>query len=119
MDVHEHTSHGVPVLELSGRLTLESFGQLKDRVRPIIDAGSSQLVLDLGAVSYVDSIGVAELIRSHVMFANRGGRLVLASVPDHLTRLLRLTRLDQIVESCASRDDAVHALRDAEPVRSD
>jgi anti-sigma B factor antagonist len=117
MDVHEHTFHGVPVVELSGRLTLESFGQLKDRMSPIIDAGASQLVLDLGAVSYVDSIGVAELVRSHVMFANRGGRLVLASVPDHLTRLLRLTKLDQIVGSCGSRDDAVHALRDAKVKR--
>jgi hypothetical protein len=42
---------------------------------------------------------------------------VLASVPDHLTRLLRLTRLDQIVESRGSRDDAVHALRDAKVER--
>ena len=113
MDIHGHGSHGVHVLELSGRLTLESFGQLKDRVRQIIDAGTNQLVLDLGAVSYVDSIGVAEPVRSHVMFAKRDGRLVLASVPDHLTRLLRLTRLDQIVESRGSQDDAVHALRDA------
>ena len=117
MDIHEHASHSVPVLELSGRLTLESFDQLKDRVRPIIDAGANQLVLDLGAVSSVDSIGVTELVRSHVMFANRGGRLVLASVPDHLTRLLRLTKLDQIVGSCGSRDDAVHALRDAKVKR--
>jgi anti-anti-sigma factor len=83
MDIHEHASHGVPVLELSGRLTLESFDQLKDRVRPIIDAGANQLVLDLGAVSSVDSIGVTELVRSNVMFANRGGRL--GARPSHPT----------------------------------
>lgn len=113
MDIHEDTAHGVPVLVLSGRLTLESFGQLKDRVRRLVDDGTSQLILDLRGVSYVDSIGVAELVRSHVIFANRGGRLLLAAVPPHLTQLLRLTKLDQIVESSRSLDDAVEALRHA------
>jgi anti-sigma B factor antagonist len=113
MDIHEHAADGIPVLEIHGRLTLESFGQLKARVRGIVDTGARHLILDLAAVSYVDSIGVAELVRSHVIFANRSGRLVLASVPAHLTRLLRLTRLDQIVESSGSQEQAVNALRDA------
>lgn len=114
MEIHEDTSHGVPVLVVSGRLTLESFGQLKDRLRLLVDAGVGQLILDLRAVSYVDSIGVAELLRSHVIFASRSGRLVLASVPPHLTKLLRLTRLDDIVESAGSVEDAVDALRNAD-----
>jgi hypothetical protein len=41
MDIHEDTSRGLPVLVLSGRLTLESFGQLKERVRELGDADVS------------------------------------------------------------------------------
>ena len=51
------------------------------------------------------------------MFAKRDGRLVLAAARPHLTQLLRLTRLDQIVESSGSLDDAVDALRSAEVAR--
>ncbi|HIE92108.1 MAG TPA: anti-sigma factor antagonist [Acidobacteria bacterium] len=113
MDIHERAAGPVPVLELRGRLTLESFGRLKNRVREVVESGTRHVVLDLAAVPYVDSIGVAELVRSHVMLRNVGGRLVLASVPGQLTQLLELTRLDQVVESYPSQTEAVNALRAA------
>ena len=96
MEIQEHTTGTVIVLELRGRLTLEYFGRLKDRVRDLVEQGGRRLVLDLSGVSYVDSIGVSELVRSHVIVDNQGGRLALAAMPAQIDQLLRVTRLDQI-----------------------
>ncbi len=84
------------VFELRGRLTLESFGVLKDRVRTLVEQGGRRLVLDLSGVSCVDSIGVAELVRSQVIVGNQDVHLALAAMPAQITRLLQVTRFDQI-----------------------
>ncbi len=98
MEIQEHSTGTVIVFELRGRLTLEFFGRLKDRVRDLVEQGGQCLVLDLSGVSYVDSIGVSELVRSHVIVGNHGGHLALAAIPAQVDRLLRVTQLDRIFD---------------------
>ena len=110
MEIYEHVAGSVVVFELRGRLTLESFGRLKHRVRTLVELGGRRLVLDLSGVSYVDSIGVSELVRSYAIIGNQGGRLVLAAIPAQVGQLLGVTRLDQIFDACNSRAQAVERL---------
>ena len=110
MEIQEHSPGTVIVFELRGRLTLESFGRLKDRVRHLVDQGGRRLVLDLSGVSYVDSIGVSELVRSHVIMGNHDGRLVLAAIHAQVSELLRVTRLDQIFDAYDTQAQAVESL---------
>ena len=75
IDITERRVGAATVLALRGRLTLESFGLLYTRVRSLVTGGARALVLDLSAVSYIDSMGIAELVESHVTTTRRGGRL--------------------------------------------
>lgn len=110
MELVEHEAGSVRIFETRGRLTLESFGALKDRVRALVERGGRALVVDVSGLTYVDSIGVSELVRSHVIMQRADGRLVLAAVPDHLRRLLSVTMLDQIFECASSRSEATERL---------
>jgi anti-anti-sigma factor len=110
MEISELETGAVTVFELRGRLTLESFGSLKTRVRTVVTSGARALVLDLSAVSYIDSIGVAELVRCHVMTARQGGCVALAAIPAHIDQLLKVTRLDEIFIRFDTRAQAVECL---------
>ena len=55
-------------------------------------------MLDLSGVDYVDSIGVAELVHSHVIVNHHEGRLALAAMPTQIEQLLHVTRLDKIFD---------------------
>ena len=110
MEIQAHSIGTTIVLELRGRLTLESFGLLKDRVRAFVDQGGRRLVLDLSGVSYVDSIGVSELVRCHVIVGNHGGHLAVATMPPQIDRLLRLTQLDRIFDRFDTPAHAVESL---------
>ena len=107
MEIQEHSTGPVIVFELRGRLTLKCFGRLKDRVRDLVEQGGRRLVLDLSGVTYVDSIGVSELIRSHVIVDNHGGHLALAAMPAQITQLLRVTRLDQVFDRFGTQTQAI------------
>ena len=107
MEITEHSTGTVVVFELRGRLTLEYFGRLKDRVRNLVEQGGRRLVLDLSGVSYVDSIGVSELVRSHVIVDNYGGHLALAAMSAQIDQLLRVTRLDQVFDRFGTQTQAL------------
>ena len=69
-------------------------------------------MLDLAGVSYVDSIGVSELVRSHLIVDTHGGHMALAAMPAQIDQLLRVTRLDQIFDRFGTLAQAIdHIVR--------
>ncbi len=98
MAIHVRRAGDVAILAVAGPLVLERFGALKQEVRELVDAGWRKVVLDLREVAYVDSIGVAEIVRAHTMLTSRGGRLTLVGLPERVRELLDLTGLLTILE---------------------
>ena len=63
MQLEEHVIGEVTILALSGRMTRnDHFGTLTERVQDLARAGRRKLVLELGAVSYMDSMCLGEII---------------------------------------------------------
>ena len=50
-----------------------------------------------------------ELVRTHVILGNRGGRLKLLGIPKPVDELLTLTRLHTVFESFDAEQDAVRS----------
>ena len=97
MVIGEHTADSVTLLLPRDRLTVETFGALKSRASRLVDDGRLHVVLNLKYVPYVDSIGIAELVRIHLMLERCGGRLALSHLNRAAAELLRLTRLTDIL----------------------
>ena len=65
------------------------------------------VVVDMSAVSYIDSSGVASLVES-LQTARKGGLgFALAAVSESAMRVLQLARLDKVFTIHASLDDAL------------
>ena len=98
----------VAVVALSGDITPGRIeGVLSRRLVGLVDAGYRKLVLDLGGLPSIDSIGLGEIVRSFTTVTRKGGRLKLASVPKRIVDLLRVTRLILAFEIAATEDEAV------------
>jgi anti-anti-sigma factor len=59
-------------------------------------AGIRSVVLDVGALDFVDSSGLRVLLRGHDRADARGGSLALRSRPAFVQRLLAVTGLDDL-----------------------
>ena len=105
----------VAVLRPRARLSVETFGQLKRAVHELTSAGTRLVVLDLGEVDYVDSIGIAEIVRTHVMLERRDGALALAHVAPTVAHLLDMTRLDTVLDVHPDAAGAIRHLTGARP----
>jgi len=89
----------VTVLDISGRITLgEGNVMLREIVRDLADKGSKRVVLNLAEVTYVDSSGVGELVKTHTTIRNKGGELKLANLNKRVHDLLQMTRLASVFD---------------------
>jgi anti-anti-sigma factor len=98
---------GVATVRLEGEMDLAA----TDAVRAVVDGAPGRgLILDLEAVTFVDSAILKELLRARAELSARGVRLVLAGAPRTVRRLLELTRTAELFETAADADEAQRRL---------
>ena len=87
---------GVSILSLSGRFLAGGDGPfLRQKVKDLIEAGASKLLLDFSEVPYIDSTGLGFLAGARVTAQNAGVPMVLASLNPHVRRVLDEVKLSQ------------------------
>lgn len=101
---------GIVVLQASeARLDASKASALRDELLRQIDAGQSQIVLDLSATEFMDSSGLGALVSAVKRLGSRG-TLAIAGAHGAVARLFTLTRMDRVFALHPSVDDAVKGL---------
>jgi len=109
MQLEERVVQDVVIVKITGEITLKKRGDamLHDAVRSLIGRGHKKVLIDLGAVSYVDSAGLGELVQAHSITRNGGGSLRLFNPTKRLHDLLVVTDLVKLFQNY---DDEAQAL---------
>ncbi len=106
----------VSVVDIFGRIVLgQSSNALRDAVAGLLAGGERNIILNLGAVNYLDSAGLGELVRSATTVSSHGGKLKLLSATKRVKDLMRLTGIAQLFDAY---DDERLALESFAPTRS-
>ena len=87
-----------------------------DRLDAAIDAAGEScagLVIDLADCEFIDSTGIAMIVRAHHRFEGEGRRLVVCCPADQVERVLAITGLAEDGLVYESLDEAVAALKAA------
>jgi len=108
MTIETRTSGPVTILDIHGKITIgEGSAEVRKTVRELLQAGKTDILLNLGDVSYVDSSGIGELVSSFTTVSNQGGQLKLLSLTKKLKELLAITKLLTVFDSYEKEEDAL------------
>ena len=86
------------VLSLDGELDPHTAPLLDQEVQRLIGLGSTNVVLELSRLRFIDSSGLRVVISSHRGLSAQGGRLALRSPSATVQRLLEITGLVEHIE---------------------
>lgn len=101
--------HGVVVVELAGELDVFVEAELRETLLQLTDAGAS-VCLDLQAVPFVDSTGLAVMLWARRRLRDHGATLALARVQPDVAAVLGQTGLGARLRCYASPEEAARAL---------
>ena len=109
VDVQTHST--ISILKLNGDLTVSDQGVLSMAAKPLIEREQARIVLDLGAVPFITSSGLGELVRLVAQANSQGGRVLLANPTPFVADVLDTTKLNKFFEVCDSVETALARLR--------
>ena len=96
------------IFDISGDVDLATSPELrKALLSELREARMPRVILNLKAVRYVDSSGVASLVEGLKVSRDLGARLILYGLSTSVREVLQLSRLVKIFEIYESEDQAV------------
>lgn len=108
LQITERQIGTVTVLDLAGKLTIDQGAEiLKDKINSLIVQQRKDVLLNLAAVSYIDSGGLGQLVACYSSLAKAGGALKLLHVSRRNHDLLSITRLVTVFDSFDSENEAL------------
>jgi anti-sigma B factor antagonist len=99
---------GATVVIFRGEIDLESSPAARETLLKCF-GDTSNVIVDLSDVSYIDSSGVASLVEALQASKKNGSQFSLAAVSEPTRRVLELARLDKVFTLHDSVDAAIQA----------
>jgi anti-anti-sigma factor len=99
------------VVSVRGELDLATVPVLRDRLDTVgeVSDSPSPLVVDLSAVTFIGSAGLALLVDLHNKCTDRGTPMALVATGSVVPRAIQVTALDQVFAMHDSVEDAIGA----------
>lgn len=100
----------VAIIDATGGFTLgEDTQEFRDRVEELADAGFRKILINLAAVSYMDSSALGELTAACTSFREEGGDVKLLHLTKRTIDLLMITKLVTLFEVFEDEDAGVES----------
>ncbi|WP_433617770.1 STAS domain-containing protein [Dactylosporangium sp. CA-139114] len=103
------TAGGHGVVRAEGELDVGNAPELRDAITAALDARPS-LVVDLAAVTFMDSVSLGVLIGAYNRAREAGGGFAVVCADERVARIFRITGLDQVFTIAATVEAAAAAL---------
>ena len=109
MKIQERTCHGVVILDIEGRMTVEASRDVSvaDLVREFLRNGRRHFLVNLERVSSLDTTGLRDIVEAYITTTRQDGALKLVHLPAKVREVLAITRLLSVLESFDTEEDAI------------
>jgi anti-anti-sigma factor len=85
-------------LVLRGDLDSASAPEFDRQIQAHLDAGHSKIIIDCRNMGYISSLGIASLVALQTKLRRRGGEVKLAAIFGRAMEVMRLVRLDKMLD---------------------
>ena len=110
--IDERMAGDVVIIDLRGRLTVsEESRPVADTVRRLLREGQTRIIVNLTHVTFIDSLGVGDIVRAYTAALRAGGALRLCGVNSRVRAVLVATQLVSVLTSFETEQLALESFR--------
>src|SRR2546423_1529591 len=101
------SNNRVTVLAPKGQLTISTVVPFRESLEQLIQSGVNRVVVDLGEVTFMDTLGMAAIISGMKQTRERNGELRVARPTEVVRLTLTVTALSRVLRSYDTVEDAL------------
>jgi anti-sigma B factor antagonist len=117
LDVSSRIVDSVMVVDIAGELSRRA-PSLSKPLKELLADGRSNLILNLSALSYVDSSGLGQLITVWTSIGKRGGQFILVRPSPQVRKQLEITKLDTVFTILSDEGEAIRLIQKSVSART-
>lgn len=110
MDISEEKTDGVMAVGLKGRLDALSAKAVEEKLLRMITAGETRMVIDLGEVGYISSIGLRVLLIAAKRLKAAKGQIAICAMQPPIKKVFEIAGFTALFKIFPTREEAVKAL---------
>jgi anti-sigma B factor antagonist len=107
LQIEVQTSEDTTLVTPLGDIDLNKSSDLRAILKTILKKHPSKIIVDLHAVPYMDSSGLATLIEALQISRQNNKAFVLCRLSEGVQSIVALSRLDQIFQITNSKEEAL------------
>jgi anti-anti-sigma factor len=100
----------IAVIDLSGQIDAQADWPLNQAYDEAVGTGPDAVLVNFSGVDFINSTGIALLVRLVSQERRAGRRLLACCLSDHFARLLRITRLTDFINLFVDEQSALAAV---------
>lgn len=109
--IKSEEKENIGVISVEGEVDMFTSPSLRDKLVPFFKKNVKGVIVDLSAVSFMDSSGIATLVEGLQWSKKDGKEFILAGLGTNVMNALSLTKLDNVFTIKTAVDDAYRQLR--------
>ena len=100
------------VLAVNGELDIATAPTLRDRLDAAIEGGTRRLVIDLSAVSFLDSVALATIVHAKQRLAEDRRLAIVVDPTSYVMLVFESGGLPQVLDLVETRDQGIYLVSD-------
>ncbi len=111
MVILERAKESVKIVSLVGHLDGMTCGEVQEKLTALVEAGTTQMVLDLSRMDYISSAGLRVLLILQKSLKSKSGEAVFLKVQDSVKEVFNLSGFSALFTFFASEEEALNKLQ--------
>lgn len=107
LSVSTHDQAGRTIVAATGEVDVYTAPVLDEALSAAIAGGATSVVVDLSGVDFLDSTGLSVLVKALKRVRDADGALDVVVTAERVSKVFRITGLDQVIPVHASLADAL------------
>jgi anti-sigma B factor antagonist len=112
LDVERHPSH--TVIRVTGYIDISTSPRLRDRILEVAADQPAIVLVDLGAIEFLDSSGLGVILNGWKRLHAQGGTLAVISPQSRITKIFEITALNLSIDLYPTVEEALAGLVEEE-----
>ncbi len=117
LEIHPRQKQGVVILDLSGRIDVDS-ANLVEIIGQCLRDGYTDILCNFEDVQMIDYMGISVVVIAYKEIVNNQGRLKFVNVPMHLLGVLAVSGMDKVIDICATEEFALNGFKEDKAIEN-
>lgn len=110
LKINSQKVKNVGVIRIQGEIDMFTSPSLREKLLPFFNDETRGIIVDLSAVSFMDSSGIATLVEGLQWSKKEGKKFILTGLGDNVKNALALTKLDNVFDIRVDIDDVLKGI---------